>query len=131
VPQADPNGAAGVARRPGGYVQLMMFLLKFLHSPKPDGRAARVEWKVVSTASGLLAGAVARKAVAWAWGRMSPTDHEPPLNPADRDVGWGEAISWSIAAGVGVGVARVVSDRLAAGGWELATGQPPPGVRPR
>ena len=107
-----------------------MFLLKFLRSGKPDGRAARMEWKVASTASGLLAGVLVRKVLAWGWGRFSPSEHEPPLNPADRDIGWGEAITWSIAAGVGVGVARVVSDRLVASGWELATGQPPPGVRP-
>ncbi len=108
----------------------MILLLKFLRPSKPDSRTAAVEWKVVSTASGLLAGALVRKALAWAWGRFSPSEHEPPLNPADRDIGWGEAITWSIAAGVGVGVARVVSDRLAASGWELATGQAPPGVRP-
>ncbi len=107
-----------------------MFLLKFLRSAKKDGRAARVEWKVLSTASGLLAGVVVRKVLGLAWGRFSPSEHEPPLNPADREIGWGEAITWSIAAGIGVGVARVVSDRLVASGWELATGQAPPGVRP-
>ena len=118
-------------RQGDGYGHVMMFLLKLLRRSSSDGRAARVEWKVVSTASGLLAGALVRTALARAWGRISPSAHEPPLNPADRDVGWGEAISWSIAAGVGVGVARVLSDRLAASGWELATGQPPPGVRTR
>ncbi len=112
-----------------GYGECMLFLLKRLHRSGPEGRAAKVEWKVVSTASGLLAGAAVRSLIGWAWGRWSPSDHDPPLNPADRDIAWGEAISWAVAAGVGAGVARVVSDRVAASGWELATGAPPPGIR--
>ena len=107
----------------------MTFLLKFLRSPKSDGRTARIEWKVVSTLSGLLVGAAVRRGIGWAWGRFSPTENDPPLNPVDHEVGWGEAIAWSVATGVGVGVARVVSDRLVARGWELATGQPAPAAR--
>jgi hypothetical protein len=92
------------------------------------GGASRIGWKVVSTVSGLLAGVITRQLLTLAWRRVGPSDLEPPLNPADRRVGWGEAITWSVAAAVGVGVARVVSDRMAASAWELATGEPPPGV---
>jgi len=106
-----------------------MFLLKYLRrSSKNDGRAASLEWKVVSTASGLLTTLVVRKLVNALWSKLSPSSHQPPLNPADHSVGWGEALAWSIAAGAGVGAARVVSDRVAAKGWELATGQSPPGI---
>ncbi len=35
---------------------------------------------------------------------------------------------WSIATAVGIGVARVVSDRLGGERLELATGQPGPGM---
>ena len=108
-----------------------MMMLKLLRrSSKGGGRTAAVEWKVVSTASGLLTGLVVRKVLNLAWARFSPSAHEPPLNPADRRIGWGEAIAWSVSAGAGVGVSRLVSDRLAAKGWELATGGPPPGVVP-
>ncbi len=109
----------------------MIMIVKLLQSSTKSARAAKVEWKVVSTASGLLTGLIVRKVLGWAWGRFAPSEHEPPLNPADRRVGWGESVAWAVAAGVGVGVGRLVSDRVAAAGWELATGEPPPGIRPR
>lgn len=87
-------------------------------------------WKLVSAGSGLLAGLIVRQSLNLVWAKLPSTAHEPPLNPADRRIGWGEALSWSIATGVGVGVARVVGDRLAASTWELATGEPPPGILP-
>ena len=106
-----------------------MILLKMLRRwSKGGGRAANTEWKVVSTASGLVAALLVRRLLGLVWARVSPTGHEPPLNPADRRIGWGEALAWAVASGAGVGAARVVSDRVAAKGWELATGEPPPGM---
>lgn len=113
-----------------------MFLAKLLHrrskagQSKGGGRAAAIEWKVVSTASGLLASLLVRRLVGVVWQRLAPSGQEPPLNPADRRIGWPEALAWSISAGAGAGVARLVSDRLAAAGWEMATGEPPPGLSP-
>lgn len=113
----------------GGHVTL---LLRFLRRASAnDGRAATLTWKLVSTASGLATGLIVRRLLNLAWARFAPSGHRPPLSPGDEQVGWREAVAWSAAAGAGVGVARVVSDRLAASGWELATGQPPPGVGAR
>ncbi len=95
----------------------------------PESSTARVGWKLVSTGSGILAGLAAQKVVRALWVRVAPSHGDPPANPADRQVGWGEAVAWSIAAGVGVGVARLVSERVAARGWELAVGAPPPGMQ--
>jgi hypothetical protein len=103
-------------------------LVKFL-DPSRDTRTARVEWKVVSTGSGLLAGLVVRRALDRAWARVGPSEHPPPLNPADRRIGWGEAVAWSVAVGAGVGVARMVGDRLAAKGVGARHRQPAPGHR--
>lgn len=91
-------------------------------------KVTKIEWKIVSTGSGLIVGIAVRRVINWAWGALSRSDHEPPLNPADRQITWSEAIAWAAAAGAGVGVARLISSRLAATGWELATGETPPGV---
>jgi hypothetical protein len=85
-------------------------------------------WRVVSGACGIVVGMGTRRLLAAAWPLISHSDHEPPLNPADRRVTWPDAITWAVAAGAGVGVARLVGERLAATGWELATGEAPPGV---
>lgn len=82
-------------------------------------------WKAVSLGAGALAAIGARKLVAAVW----PGSSRPPLNPADRRINWGEALSWAIASGLGAGVARLVSKRTAAKGWEMATGNTPPGVK--
>jgi hypothetical protein len=82
-------------------------------------------WNGISLASGALAAIAVRKLIAAVW----PGRHEPPLNPADRRIDWGESIAWAISSGIGAGVARMVSTRTAAAGWEMATGDTPPGVR--
>lgn len=91
-------------------------------------RSEQVRWKVVSTLSGVVGAVVARKAVDAVWAAFAPSDREPPLNPADRDIEWKTAFQWAIAAGVGAGIARMLSQRAAAAGWERATGSAPPGI---
>lgn len=91
--------------------------------------AEKAGWQAVSTLSAVVGGIATRKAVAALWGALSSSDVEPPLNPADRRVHWITAVEWAVAAGVGVGLGRVVSQRLAAAGWERATGSTPPGVK--
>lgn len=88
----------------------------------------KTQWKAVSTLSAIAGGIVTRKVVEGAWRALSRSDVEPPLNPADRRVGWPTALQWAVAAGVGMGIGRLVSQRAAAAGWERATGSAPPGV---
>jgi hypothetical protein len=85
-------------------------------------------WKAVSTGSGVLGAVITRRLLqaVWPGGDELPG---PPYNPADRRIPWTTAIQWAIGAGVGAGLARVLSQRAAAAGWEKATGSPPPGVR--
>ena len=83
-----------------------MFLAKLLHrrskarQSKGGGRAAAIEWKVVSTASGLLASLLVRRLIGVVWQRLAPSGQEPPLNPADRRIGWPEALALTISPGV-------------------------------
>lgn len=73
-------------------------------------------------------GVVTRQLLQALWSKFAPSDHEPPLNPADRRISWPEAVIWAIAAGVGAGLGRLVAERAAAAGWEAATGSAPPGI---
>lgn len=81
-------------------------------------------WSGTASLAGLLAAGVTRRLVARLW----PGQAQPPLNPADRRIDWPVALGWALASGVGAGVARLVSRRAAARGWEAATGSSPPGV---
>jgi hypothetical protein len=93
-----------------------------------DPRTERVRWAVVSKASAVLGAIATRKLLQALWPAGDDATG-PPFNPADRRVAWSTAVQWGIAAGVGAGMARVLSQRAAAAGWEAATGSPPPGVR--
>ena len=92
-------------------------------------RTTQLGWKAVSTLAGVAGAVGTRKLTAAVWSAFSSSSAEPPLNPADRRISWSEGVQWAIAAGVGAGLGRLVSQRVAAAGWESATGSPPPGVK--
>lgn len=95
----------------------------------PSKRRTEFGWKAASTLAGVAGAVAARRLTSALWSMFSSSDAEPPLNPADRRISWAESLQWAVAAGVGAGVARLVSMRVAAAGWESATGSPPPGIR--
>ncbi len=91
-------------------------------------RRTRLEWKVVSTLAGVGGAIATRKLTNVVWARTTSGSEAPPLNPADRRISWSEGVQWAVAAGVGAALGRLVSQRVAAAGWESATGNPPPGL---
>lgn len=89
--------------------------------------AEKTAWKVAATGSGILAGVLTRKLIVAGWKAAKGTN--PPTNPAARETQWSEALIWTIATSIGVGIARLVATRGAAGAWEKATGALPPGLQ--
>lgn len=85
----------------------------------------KVTWSATQWLAAFGAGLAAKKAITAAW--TSSRGTEPPANPADPTVDWTEAVGWSLAIGVGYGVARTLGKRAAAAGWQAATGELPPG----
>jgi hypothetical protein len=86
-------------------------------------------WRVVSTLTGMVAALLARKLIRAAY-RVIGNDTDPatPFDPTSARFSWPDALLWAAAAGIGLGIAKVVSARVARLGWEAATGTPPPGV---
>lgn len=80
-------------------------------------------WGAVGTGSAILAAIAVRKLVTGGWKRWKGA--EPPDNPADPSVDWTEAIAWSVASGVAVGLGRLIAKRAAAGAWEKRRGENP------
>ena len=66
---------------------------------------------------------VARKAMSATW-KIS-TGKEPPSNPEHPDVSMAEAVTWAIASGVAVGLARLLAGRKAADYYRRTTGHLP------
>lgn len=86
----------------------------------------KTTWKLVGTGSAILASILVRNVMMSLWRSIVKTD--PPNNPAQPGTAWGEALAWTAATGVGVGIARMLASRGAAAGWQRATGALPPGL---
>lgn len=84
-------------------------------------------WKAAATLASIGAAVAARKAVTSVWEKQ--VGSEPPMNPADPQTDWVEALGWTVATGVLVGVARLVARRGAATVWQRIDGQLPPGLQ--
>ena len=81
-------------------------------------------WTVFSLVSALAAAAIAKLVIDKSWAMV--TGKEPPENPADPDVEVWEAVSWAVASGVAVGLARMLAQRRAASYYQRSTGHLPP-----
>ena len=89
--------------------------------------AGNVLWKVLAAGTGIVAAKSVGKALDGTWARTR--GGEPPRNPADPQVQWGEAVLWAVASGAAVGLAKLVAARGSAGAWRRLTGGLPPGVQ--
>ena len=86
-------------------------------------------WKLESMITAVLGAFIAKRLIRAAF-RVIRKDKAPTavFDPTSAGFSWPDVVVWAAAAGVGLGVAKVVSARVAAIGWEVATGTLPPGV---
>jgi Protein of unknown function (DUF4235) len=80
-------------------------------------------YTVLGLAATLGATMIARKVMSATW-KLS-TGKKPPTNPEHPDVSMGEALTWAIASGVAVGVARMLAGRKTADIYRRSTGHLP------
>ena len=95
----------------------------------PDTVGRERMWKLVSLITGLLGGLVARKLIRATYQAVrKDTAPVTPFDPTNPRFSWPDALLWGAAAGIGLAIAKMMSARLAAIGWEAATGTLPPGA---
>ena len=80
-------------------------------------------YTVLGLVATLGATMAARKAMTATW-KLS-TGKQPPSNPEHPDVTMGEAVTWAVASGVAVGLARLFATRKAAEYYRRSTGHLP------
>ena len=84
-------------------------------------------FKIFGTVSAIAAGVATKKLLEVAW--KTATGHAPPENPEHPDVQWWEALSFAIASGATIGVARMLTARKAAEYYRKSTGRLPAGLK--
>ncbi len=95
----------------------------------PDMIGRERMWKLVSTGTGMLAGLLARKLMRAGYTAIRRDKAAAsPFDPTKARFSWPDAMLWAAAGGIGLGIAKVVSARVALFGWEQATGTAPPGI---
>jgi hypothetical protein len=80
-------------------------------------------WKIIGTASAVLAAAAAQRGLSAAW--KLATGDDPPTIPEDPETSWTEAIAWAVVSGAVIGVARLIATRRAAHYYMRSTGDMP------
>ena len=98
-------------------------------TPVPYGEAVdesrkQLAWKALSAGAAAISVLVTRRVITAVWQRFG--GEPPPEGAADRKVTWRAALTFAVAMGVGIAVARVVTARLSARAWEAATHETPP-----
>ncbi len=83
-------------------------------------------WDGVSWASGLLGAMVVKRLLKASYRSITKKDASTAFDPSKPGFSWPDALAWAAAAGIGLVIARIVSARVAAIGWEVATGTLPP-----
>ena len=83
-------------------------------------------WNLVALASAGLAAIAVRNLLELSWQWIH--SEEPPQNPAARSTGWPDALAWTVASGIAIGLARLLAQRGAAAGWKKVRGRYPKGL---
>ena len=74
------------------------------------------QWQMVSLGSAIVAAVLVRGAIRAGW-RLTRND-TPPLNPLRQDGTWMDAVLFSVATGLTVGLARLGARAIATRAWE-------------
>jgi hypothetical protein len=94
--------------------------------PNTTGRKAA--WKGVSWITGFLCALTVKKALRAVYRIVRKRDPAWAFDSSKPGFSWSDALLWAVAAGIGLAMAKIVSRRLAALGWQTATGTLPPGL---
>lgn len=82
--------------------------------------------KLVGIGTGLAVRKLSEKGLNKVWRKTRHS--EPPADPASPGTPWAEALSYAVASGVAIGVARLVATRGAATAKMKLTGKAPEGM---
>lgn len=83
----------------------------------------KLTYSLLATGAAILAANLVRKGMAFTW--ESVNHKVAPENPADPETSWREALVWSLASGMAIGIARMLAERGAAAGWHKFMGYNP------
>jgi hypothetical protein len=85
-------------------------------------------WWAESTIMGMCGAMVAERLIRAAYRAIRKRSPDPVFDPDSGRFSLLDFLVWAVAGGIGLGIAKVTSNEIAAVGWKLATRTPPPRV---
>ena len=96
------------------------------NSVSKTGKNKSISWSVASVVAAFAGVALAKFLLNGIW--RTATGKKPPTNPNNPEVDPGEAITWAVASGAAIALARILATRKAAQYFAKSTGQLPPSL---
>jgi len=79
---------------------------------------------IVGAGAAMLASMLIERSLTAGW-RVVKSD-DPPVRPESLDTSWGDALVWTAASAIAIGIGQLLARRGAALGWQHYTGKLPP-----
>lgn len=83
----------------------------------------KMTYNLVAAGVAMLAAKVVQSGIEKGWEAVQKD--EPPENPDDPETSWKEALIWSVATGVLIGLTKLLAKRGTAAGWSRIMGYNP------
>jgi hypothetical protein len=83
-------------------------------------------WLLETWVTGMFATMIVHKLMRAGYRAIKERESAPVFDPYSDRFSREEAVLLAAAAGIGLGIAKVVGTRIATFGWEVVTGAPPP-----
>jgi uncharacterized protein DUF4235 len=92
---------------------------------KLERKAARkITWMAIGAGAAMIASSLVERSLEAGW--RAATHHDPPSKPDSPRTSWNEALLWTAATALAVGLSQVAARRGAAIGWRQVTGEKAP-----
>jgi hypothetical protein len=130
LPRA-PNGSCGRAsdRADLRSKEISPATVPFVGEPRAREVITRERiWNLESAVTGVLAAMIAKRLIRAAYAVIRKQEPRSVFDPDSDHFSWPNFVVWAVAGGVGLGIAKLVGNRVATVAWELATGTRPPKV---
>lgn len=85
-------------------------------------------WLLDSTVTGMVGAWLAQKLIRSLYQAIRKDAPASVFDSKSARFSWPSVVLWAAAAGIGLGIAKVTSARVAELGWKVATGHLPPGM---
>ena len=113
-------------------IQANVGTVRAMGEPSERGVLTRQRlWNLESAITGVLGALIAKRLIRTLY---AVTHKQEPRSVFDADseqFSWSTFVVWTVAGGLGLGIAKLASNRVATIGWRLATGTAPPTVGPQ